>query len=157
MVRNLSTDGLGFWAPQNEQIELALSYGFASIDMEVVDFSEQVESRGMEKARRLIDSANIKLGAFPLPVKLDASDEDFQQQVSQLGSRAGLAARGRRVYRYSNRPCAASAIRSTAPFTSALFFSHLDQRTRSSLSIRRSSLYRAHSWPIIRPSRIILS
>lgn len=92
MIRNLSTDALGFWAPQNEQIELALSYGFKSIDLDVVDYSEQVESRGVQKARRLIDSAKIKLGAFRLPVDLDGDEPTYRPQLEKLGAYARLAA-----------------------------------------------------------------
>jgi sugar phosphate isomerase/epimerase len=92
MFRNLSTDALGFWAPQNEQIELALSFGFKSIDVDIVDYAEQVESRGVEKARRLIDSAKIKLGAFRLPVDLDADEPTYRQQFDKLAGYARLAA-----------------------------------------------------------------
>ena len=92
MFRNLSTDALGFWAPQNEQIELALSFGFKSIDFGLVDFSEQVESRGIDKARRLIDSAKIRVGAFRLPVNLEAENEAFATQIQQLKAIVPLAA-----------------------------------------------------------------
>ncbi len=91
MFRNLSTDALGFWAPQNEQIELALSFGFKSIDIDIADFSEQVQSRGAEKARRLIDSAKIKIGAFRLPLDLEAEDAVFQQKLQSVASWATLA------------------------------------------------------------------
>jgi sugar phosphate isomerase/epimerase len=92
MFRNLSTDALGFWAPQNEQIELALSFGFKSIDIDMVDFSEQVQSRGPEKSRRLIDSAKIKIGAFRLPLDLEADDATYRQKLEPLVNWATLAA-----------------------------------------------------------------
>jgi sugar phosphate isomerase/epimerase len=91
MFRNLSTDALGFWAPQNEQIELALSFGFKSIDIDVVDFAEQVQSRGPDKARRLINSAKIKIGAFRLPVDLEADDATYRQRVQPLDNWGTLA------------------------------------------------------------------
>jgi sugar phosphate isomerase/epimerase len=91
MFRNLSTDALGFWAPQNEQIELAMSFGFKSIDIDIVDFAEQVETRGMEKARRLINSAKIKLGAFRLPIDLEAEDAAYRQRFDKLDGYAKLA------------------------------------------------------------------
>jgi len=92
MFRNLNTDALGFWAPQNEQIELALSFGFKSIDLDIVDFSEQVQSRGIQKARRLIDSAKIKVAAFSLPIDLEADDEAYQQKIQPLADWGKLAA-----------------------------------------------------------------
>jgi sugar phosphate isomerase/epimerase len=82
---------LGFWAPQNEQIELALSFGFKSINIDIVDFAEQVQSRGPEKARRLIDSAKIKIGAFALPVDLEADDATYRQKIQPLANWATLA------------------------------------------------------------------
>ncbi len=91
MFRNLSTDALGFWAPQNEQIELALSFGFKSIEIDIVDFAEQVQSRGADKARRLIDSAKIKIGAFRLPVDLEADDATYGQKTQPLANWAALA------------------------------------------------------------------
>jgi sugar phosphate isomerase/epimerase len=92
MFRNLSTDALGFWAPQNEQIELALSFGFKSIDIDIVDFAEQVQLRGPEKARRLIDSAKIKLGAFRLPLDLEAEDAAYREKAQSLANWGQLAA-----------------------------------------------------------------
>ena len=63
-VKNLSTDGLAISGRQSEAIELALSYQFKSMDLNLVEFSEQVEKHGIDHSRRLIDSARIGIGQF---------------------------------------------------------------------------------------------
>ena len=69
MFKNLSPTALGVSGHQSEIIELALTYGFAGMDLDVADFATRAKLRGMPYARRLIDSANIRLGTFrPAPV-----------------------------------------------------------------------------------------
>lgn len=92
MYRNLSTQALGFSAPQNEQIEMALSYGFRGMDLDLLDYAQQVEARGEKMARRLIDSAGIQMGCFRLPVDLEADDAKFKGQVARLGGMVQYAA-----------------------------------------------------------------
>ncbi len=92
MYRNLSTQALGFYAPQNEQIEMALSYGFRGMDLDLLDYGQQVEARGEKMARRLIDSADIQLGCFRLPVDLEADDAKYKSQIARLGALAQYAA-----------------------------------------------------------------
>lgn len=92
MYRNLSTQALGFSAPQNEQIEMALSYGFRGMDLDLLDYAQQVEARGEKMARRLIDSAEIQMGCFRLPVDLEADETKFKGQVARLGGAVQYAA-----------------------------------------------------------------
>ena len=47
MFRNLSTEGLGVSGRQSEIIELALSFGFKGIDLDLVDFQQQVQVNGL--------------------------------------------------------------------------------------------------------------
>lgn len=92
MFKNLSTSSLGISGHRNEIIELVLSYRFKGMDIEMVEFASQVKSRGMHGARRLIDSANIKLGSFPLPVDWAAEDSIYQKDLDRLPQLAELAA-----------------------------------------------------------------
>ncbi len=92
MFKNLSTLALGFSCPQYEQIELALSCGFAGMSLNISDFAKQVEMRGADSAARLITSASIKIGAWQLPVALDADEAAFENDVRQLPDRARIAA-----------------------------------------------------------------
>ncbi len=90
MFKNLSTDGLAITGRQGEIIELALSCKFKSMDLNLRDFSEQIESHGLDHARRLIDSAHIGIGQFSLPFAwTEWNDESgFQAEIESL-SRVG--------------------------------------------------------------------
>jgi sugar phosphate isomerase/epimerase len=95
MFRTLSTKALGFASPQNEQIEMALSFGFESIDLDAADFAQQVETRGVDTARRLIKSAkphSLKVAYYELPLSLDSDDGEFAQRLGELANQARLAA-----------------------------------------------------------------
>jgi len=92
MFKNLSPKALGVSGHQSELIELALTYGFSGMDLAVVDFANRVKLRGMAYARRLIDSAKIRLGTFELPVQWEADDEEFRKQLERLPQYAQAAA-----------------------------------------------------------------
>ncbi|HZZ73795.1 MAG TPA: sugar phosphate isomerase/epimerase [Pirellulales bacterium] len=92
MFKNLSTAALGLSGRQSEVIELALSFGFKGIDLDLADFQEQVKSKGLPHARRLLDSAKLKIGSFRLPVVWDEDDERFKREAGALSEAAELAA-----------------------------------------------------------------
>jgi len=84
MFRNFNANVLGTFLQQSEIIELALSFGFKSIDIDIAEFSALARLKGLEYARRLIDSAQIPIGSFELPGNLQASDEEFQKFIERL-------------------------------------------------------------------------
>jgi sugar phosphate isomerase/epimerase len=84
MFKNLSTDGIGVSGRQSEVIELALSFGFKGIDLDLVDFQQQVKTHGVPHARRLLDSARLKVGTFRLPLVWDDSDETYHESLRAL-------------------------------------------------------------------------
>lgn len=93
MYRNFGPQALGISGTQSELIELALSFGFQSLDIDMVDFADQVREYGMARARRLIDSARIRLGTFALPLELGHSDPAvYRKQLEALRTIAQVAA-----------------------------------------------------------------
>ena len=58
MYKNLNAQALGISGQDSELIELALSYGFKGLSLNLVDFAEQVASQGMARASRLLVSAS---------------------------------------------------------------------------------------------------
>jgi len=92
MLKNLNTAALGISGRPSEVIELALSFGFKGIDLDLVEFQEQVKAKGLPTARRLLDSAKLKVGSFVLPVVWDEDDEKFKQTSANLNELAKLAA-----------------------------------------------------------------
>lgn len=91
MFRNLGSEALGINGRQSEIIELSLSFGFKGIDLDLLDFQQTVKTHGLPHARRLIDSAKLKLGCFRLPLELDDLDESFQAGLTQFRELADLA------------------------------------------------------------------
>ncbi len=92
MYKNLSHKGLGISGRQSELIELALTYGFRGFDLDMDHFAKQAELKGVEHARRFIDSANIKIGCFDLPTRWQADDATFQDDLTALKAVADVAA-----------------------------------------------------------------
>ena len=84
MFKNLSPSALGITGHESEIIELALTYGFKGIDMEVSDFATRAKLHGMPYAKRLIESANIRMGSFRLPFEWDVDDDDFKKNMEKL-------------------------------------------------------------------------
>jgi sugar phosphate isomerase/epimerase len=84
MFKNLSPEALGISASPSELIELALSSGFRSVDLNLAEFTRQVKEYGLPKARRLLDSAKLKIGSFALPLDCSADDDTFNQTLEQL-------------------------------------------------------------------------
>lgn len=92
MYKNLSTEGIGVSGRQSEIIELALSFGFKGVEIDLRDFQQQVTTHGLAHARRLLDSARLKLGPFRLPLVWDETDEAFQAGTRELPELLKLAA-----------------------------------------------------------------
>jgi sugar phosphate isomerase/epimerase len=92
MFRNLSTFGLPLSGRPSELIELALSFGFDGMDIDIVDLQKQAEIYGLEHARRLTVSARLKSGCFQLPVRLDAPEAEYEAALAALPAQVELAA-----------------------------------------------------------------
>jgi len=91
MFRNLSTIGLPLSGRPSELIELALSFGFDSMEIDIVDFQQQAEAFGVEHARRLMVSARLKSGLFHLPVDLGGDEAAFDHDMELLPKRLEMA------------------------------------------------------------------
>ena len=91
MFKNFSPSALGVSGHQSEMIELALTYGFAGMDLNVVEFATQAKLKGLPFAKRLIESAKIRIGTFALPLEIEAADEDFQKDLKKLAEYADCA------------------------------------------------------------------
>ncbi len=95
MFKNLNSGALGVTGHQSEIIELALSFGFTSIDLNVVEFAMQARLKGVPYARRLFDSAalkmGLKLGTFAFPFDWESDDETFAKEMKKLPEYAQAA------------------------------------------------------------------
>ncbi|NQU24240.1 MAG: hypothetical protein HQ567_23410, partial [Candidatus Nealsonbacteria bacterium] len=91
MFKNLNPSALGIAGHQSEIIELALTYRFGGMDLDVADFVARAKLHGMPYARRLIDSAKIRIGSFPLPLAWDTDEEVFRTDLEKLPEYAQTA------------------------------------------------------------------
>ncbi|MDZ7616209.1 MAG: sugar phosphate isomerase/epimerase [Patescibacteria group bacterium] len=92
MFKNLNPFTLGVTGHQSEIIELALTYGFGGMDLNADEFALRVLRRGAEHAKRLLESAKVKIGTFALPFEPDADDESFKQGMERLPKAAEAVA-----------------------------------------------------------------
>ncbi|MCR9293586.1 MAG: sugar phosphate isomerase/epimerase [bacterium] len=93
MFKNLNCDLLGISGRQSEIIELALTYGFRGIDIDINDLVKRCERTSFESASRFLTSSRLNVGSFEAPVDLDTDDDNFAKQFGQLENVAEIAAR----------------------------------------------------------------
>lgn len=78
MYRNLNPKTLGISGRQSELIELALTYGFKGISVDIVELSSRAAHYGVEHVCRFHKSAKIEIGTFELPSTWLGPDDQFQ-------------------------------------------------------------------------------
>jgi len=91
MYKNLCPAALGVSGRQSELIELTLTYGFRSLDLDAGELIKRASLQGVEEAARYIQSGKVKVGGWMLPIDLAADDETFNAEVDKLGSLADTA------------------------------------------------------------------
>ena len=95
MFKNLNPSALGVTGHQSEIIELALSFGFTSIDLNVTEFATLTRLKGVPYARRLFDSTalkmGLKLGTFAFPFDWESDEEQWAKDMKKLPDYAQAA------------------------------------------------------------------
>lgn len=91
MYKILNTRGLGVSGKQNELIELALTFGFAGVEVDMTDLVGRHDAMGKQFACQFIQSANIDMGTFKLPVKLGGTNEQYAASIAKLDTILELA------------------------------------------------------------------
>lgn len=92
MFKNLNPSALGITGHQSEIIELVLTFGFKGMDLNIDEFATRAKSKGIEYAKRLIDSAGIQVGTFTLPLDWESDDETFKKDLEKTAEYASFAA-----------------------------------------------------------------
>lgn len=92
MFKNFSPQSLGINGRQSELIELALTYAFRGMDVDMGDMLRRSQRTTVDDATKYVRAAEIKIGGFDLDVNLDADDDTFTNQVATLHPLAELAA-----------------------------------------------------------------
>ncbi len=91
MFKNFAPQALGINGRQSELIELALTYGFRGMDVDMNDMFRRSRRTDADDAGKYLKAADIKIGAFDVDVNLDADDQAFTAQVATLHPVAELA------------------------------------------------------------------
>ncbi len=93
MYKNLNSEVLAISGRQSEIIELALTYGFRGIDIDMEDLVKRCQRSSYENASRFLASSKLKIGGFETPVDLDADDEAYAIKLAALNGVAEIAQR----------------------------------------------------------------
>ena len=91
MYKSLCTDGLGVSIRQNELIELALTYGYKGIEIDMDDMVGRAEKMGDEFATQFVNAANVDISTFELPIDFGATEDDYKAQAGKLEKVCELA------------------------------------------------------------------
>ncbi len=93
MYKNLNCDVLGISGRQSEIIELALTYGFGGIEIDMDDLVKRCQRSSFENASRFLASSKLKIAGFDAPIDLDSDEETFTTQLAKLHPVAEIAGR----------------------------------------------------------------
>lgn len=93
MYKNLNPEALAISGRQSEMIELALTYGFRGMDVDMLDLVKRCQRSSYENAARFLVSSKLKIGAFEAPINVDADDEAYAGKLAALNGVAEIAAR----------------------------------------------------------------
>lgn len=96
----MNSQGLGVSGRQNELIELALTHKFDGVEVDMEDLVGRHDTLGKEFACQFLQSANIDVGTFALPLKIGATDPDYASFMKKLETIGDLASTlgGKRCY-----------------------------------------------------------
>ena len=97
MFKILNTRGLGVGGKQNELIELALTFGFNGVEVDMVDLVGRHDAMGKEFACQFLKAAkspasegdaasggkHLTIGTFRLPIELSGTDEQYATSIAK--------------------------------------------------------------------------
>lgn len=92
MFKSLTPGAIGVKGSVEELIGLASNGGFQGLDIGIQAVSELVSERGAKEVIALFDSANLKMGAWGLPMPWNGPEEDYNNGLKDLEKYASVAA-----------------------------------------------------------------
>ena len=91
MLKNFSPQSLGINGRQSELIELALTYAFKGLDIDMYDMHRRSQRTDLNQAAKYLRATKLEVGVFNLDVDLDSDDDAFTNQVAALNPLADMA------------------------------------------------------------------
>ena len=92
MYKSLNAESLGITGRPNELIELAMTHKYGGLDLNVEGWLDPADSRSRDQAVRFLQSANIRVGGFDLPIRWTAADEEYKKDLGALKDIAATTA-----------------------------------------------------------------
>ncbi len=110
MFKNLVGEGLGVSGRQNEMIELALTYGFHGLDVDMNDMVGRSIEVSQEFACQYLLAAekSLQVGTFELPIDFRVDDAKFQASLSRLDVMSNICEQLKAKRAYVNIPASSS-------------------------------------------------
>lgn len=84
MYKNMNPSSLGVSGRQSELIELALTYGFRGLDLDVGELLKRATLQGGDEAAKYIRSGKVEIGGWVLPVRLTGDEAAYQEDLGLL-------------------------------------------------------------------------
>lgn len=84
MYKNLNPFVLGISGRQGELLEIAMTYRFKGVDIDIREAVKRADISGIDATTRYILSAPIKIGGFELPVRWAGAEADFKADLAEL-------------------------------------------------------------------------
>lgn len=91
MYKTLNPQVLGISGRQSEIIELALTYGYRGVEIEPHEFAKRVELQGLDRAKRFLESAHLRVSGFELPMKWRGDESVYESELERLEQVVGYA------------------------------------------------------------------
>lgn len=91
MYKTFSPSTLGISGRQSEIIELALTYNFRGLELDITEFAKRVQLQGLDRARRFLESAHLKVSGFELPIKWRGDESVYESELEKLEQTSTLA------------------------------------------------------------------
>lgn len=91
MIKVVNLGGLGVEGRQNELIEVALTYGFDAVEVDMADLLGRNKMMGRDFALQFLKSGGTKVGSFRLPIDFGADEATYQKQLADLTTICELA------------------------------------------------------------------
>ena len=91
MYKNLNAEVLGVSGRQSELIELAMTYGFKGLDVDITEVVKRTARTDFERAARYLLSSKLKVSGFDVPVDLDTDDDSFEKALAALPATVEVA------------------------------------------------------------------
>ncbi|MCA9126391.1 MAG: sugar phosphate isomerase/epimerase [Planctomycetales bacterium] len=110
MYKNLNCELLGISGRQSEIIELALTYGFRGIDIDIADLVKRCQRSSFESAARFLTSSKLSMAGFDAPIDLDSDEDTYAAQAARLNGVAEIAQRANAMLAIVSVPAATNRL-----------------------------------------------